>query len=199
MITVIQQIADYLRNFSVGIAGAGGLGSNCAIALARTGVGNIYIADFDIVEASNLNRQYFFLNQIGLPKVEALAQNLHQVNASINVVSFNERLTTDNIPEFFAQCNIIIEAFDKADQKQMLAECVLQKIPDATLIMGTGLAGYKTTPFQTSRFNKLIVCGDMENEVDELNPPMAPRVGIVAMMQANEALNILLKDFTLKK
>lgn len=199
MTSAIQQIADFLCNSCVGIAGAGGLGSNCAIALARTGVGNIYIADFDVVDASNLNRQYYFRNQIGMPKVEALAQNIHQINNAINVVTLNKRLTTNNIPEFFGKCNIIIEAFDTSEQKQMLAESVLKSMPEATLIIGSGLAGYRTTPFQITRFGNLIVCGDMESEVDEDNPPMAPRVGIVALMQASEALNILLKDFKLKK
>lgn len=199
MTSAIQQISDFLGNFNVGVAGAGGLGSNCAIALARSGVGNIYIADYDTVDASNLNRQYYFYNQIGMPKVAALAQNIHQINKAINVVTLNERLTSENIPEFFNKCNIIIEAFDKAEQKQMLAECVLKCMPEVTLIIGSGLAGYKTIPFQITRLSNLIICGDMESEVDDNNPPMAPRVGIVALMQANEALNILLKDFKLKK
>ena len=53
-------IQDRLRNKSVGIAGCGGLGSNCAVALARIGVGRLVIADFDDVSAGNLNRQYYF-------------------------------------------------------------------------------------------------------------------------------------------
>ena len=54
-----------MSKFRVGIAGAGGLGSNCAVALARSGVGTLVIADFDIIEAANLNRQYYFTDQIG--------------------------------------------------------------------------------------------------------------------------------------
>jgi len=57
-----------LRTSVVGIAGAGGLGSNAAAALARAGVGRLIIADFDIVESTDLNRQYYFFDQIGQPR-----------------------------------------------------------------------------------------------------------------------------------
>jgi len=62
----IAEIKKHLLKFRIGIAGAGGLGSNCAAALARSGVGTLVIADFDIVEELNLNRQYYFSDQIGM-------------------------------------------------------------------------------------------------------------------------------------
>lgn len=190
-----DRIAHFLKDARLGIAGAGGLGSNCAVALARTGVGFLHIVDFDVVELSNLNRQYYFLDQVGMPKVEALKQNIGRINTGTRVITHRETLSPTNIESLFSGCSIIIEALDKADQKQMLAECVLEKMPGVTLIMGSGLAGYKFKEMKTHRSANLIVCGDLETEVTEANPPMAPRVGIVALMQANEAINLLLEDF----
>ena len=65
-----------IQNKTIGIAGCGGLGSNCAIALARIGIGKLIIVDFDSIDKSNLNRQYYFIDQIGKPKVDALEYNI---------------------------------------------------------------------------------------------------------------------------
>lgn len=178
----------------MGIAGAGGLGSNCAVALARTGVGCLVIADYDIVEAGNLNRQYFFLQQIGMKKVEALRDNLLGINTEIKVDIFDAELNRDNIPGIFEKCDIIVEAFDRADMKEMLAETVLSTWPDRYLILGSGLAGYgKNNELRQRNVGaRLIVCGDENSETSEAHPPLAPRVGIVANMQANAVLEILL-------
>lgn len=101
----------------VGIAGAGGLGSAIAIALARTGIGFIRIADFDVIEPSNLNRQQYFIDQIGLPKVQALRDNLQRINPLVIVDSFYGKITPSNLRELFADIDILVEAFDAADQK----------------------------------------------------------------------------------
>ena len=70
----------FLQTVTVGIAGAGGLGSNCAMHLVRSGFKRFVIADFDRVEPSNLNRQAFRLDQVGEKKVAALAENMRGVN-----------------------------------------------------------------------------------------------------------------------
>ena len=72
----VKDSTDKLTAAHVTIAGAGGLGSNIAIALTRIGVGHLTLIDFDSVELSNLNRQQFKLSQVGMPKVTALKQNL---------------------------------------------------------------------------------------------------------------------------
>ena len=72
--------ANALGSACVGIAGAGGLGSNCAMHLVRSGIGKLVIADFDTVNESNLNRQFFFRDQVGRVKVEALRENLLRIN-----------------------------------------------------------------------------------------------------------------------
>lgn len=182
-----------LNRFCIGLAGAGGLGSNAAIALVRAGIEKIVIADFDRVEASNLNRQYFFTDQIGLPKVEALKENALRINRNISVETHFLRITPENAPMLFACCDLIIEAFDKAEEKIMLMETVTQHLPQIPLIMGSGISGWgRSNEIRCNRIGNIVICGDTDTEVGENAPPLAPRVGMVACMQANEALRILL-------
>src|SRR5512140_2270566 len=105
-----SEIKRHLSKFRVGIAGAGGLGSNCAAALARSGVGTLVIADYDIVEEANLNRQFYFSDQLGLMKCEALRDNLLRIDKDINVILHPVELTSENIPQIFSGCDVIVEA-----------------------------------------------------------------------------------------
>jgi sulfur carrier protein ThiS adenylyltransferase len=185
---------EKLKNKTVGIAGCGGLGSNCAIALARIGIGKLIIVDFDNIVSSNLNRQYYFTDQIGLAKVDALKTNISKVNDNVLVETHYIKLTTGNISGIFSNCDIIVEAFDLAEMKQMLIETVLTVMPDKYIISGSGMAGWgNNNSIKTINFDKLYVCGDFESEISDVLPPLAPRVGIVANMQANQALEILMK------
>lgn len=182
-----------LKKASVGIAGCGGLGSTAAMALARAGIGKLVIADFDIVEPSNLNRQQYFIDQIGLPKVDALAANIKQANPYVNVIKHRVRVVPGNVKPLFAGVDVIIEAFDRADQKQMLVEAVLRAMPKKTLIVGNGMAGFGANElFKTRRIGHLYVCGDERSEAGHGFGLMAPRVGVCAHMQANLALEIIL-------
>lgn len=190
-----DEIREKLSRFKVGIAGAGGLGSNCAVALARSGVGTLVIADFDIVEERNLNRQYFFLNQTGMKKVAALSENLSRVSDTTAVIAHDIFLTPENISEIYKGCDVIVEAFDRSDMKQMLIETVSVQMPGIPLIVGSGLAGWGSNETIGSRKidETLYICGDESMEVSDDLPPLAPRVAIVANMQANIVLDILLK------
>ncbi len=184
-----------LKGTCIGIAGCGGLGSNCAIALARAGVGHLVIADFDIVAAENLDRQYFFLDQVGEKKVLALRENIHMAAPEIKVEAHALRLGPDEVVRIFKDCQVIIEAFDRADQKLMLIETISERFPDKFIVAGSGLAGYgKNNALRTRRLGNLFICGDEVSEVSQENPPLAPRVGIVACMQANQVLEIVLDD-----
>lgn len=188
-----EEIKKSLKHRTVGIAGCGGLGSNCAVALARVGVGNLIIVDFDKIEESNLNRQYFFHNQIGLPKAKALKENISKINPTTNVVDYDIFLRPEIIAEIYKDAEIIVEAFDKAEMKQMIFQAVHKYFPDKALVMGMGLAGWGANDlFHTSIYGNVYVCGDEINEVCDENPPLAPRVGIVANMQANIVLELLL-------
>ena len=114
------KIKRKLRRKTVGIAGAGGLGSNCAVALARVGIGKLIICDFDKVTRANLNRQYYFNEQIGQQKVFALADNIFFIDPYVKVLPKNIKLSPANIKESFKSCDVIVEAFDKAEMKEML-------------------------------------------------------------------------------
>ena len=96
-----SEIKTHLSKFSVGIAGAGGLGSNCAVSLARSGVGTLVIADFDIVEEANLNRQYYFYDQIGRKKAPALKENILKINPFCKVEAYDIFVDKTNIPDLF--------------------------------------------------------------------------------------------------
>lgn len=188
-----DHIKKILSKHTVGIAGAGGLGSNCAVALARCGLGNIVIADFDIVDKSNLNRQYYFWNQIGEMKVNALTDNLLKINPDLNIRKYPLKLDTHNIHKIFADVDILIEAFDKADQKVILIEEALANWPDRPLITGSGMAGYgNLNKLHIRQSENLYICGDEVSEISNEQPPIAPKVAIVANMQADKAIEILL-------
>ncbi len=185
---------EILKDKTVGIAGCGGLGSNCAVALARVGVGKLIIADFDVIEENNLNRQYYFFDQIGKKKVITLKDNIKRINPEVTVTAFDIKLDPENIVEIFKECDVIVEAFDLAEMKQMITETVLEKFSEKYLVLGVGMAGWgDNNSLKTLQAGKMFVCGDGETEASEKIPPLAPRVGIVANMQANQVLEILLR------
>jgi sulfur carrier protein ThiS adenylyltransferase len=192
----MSQIHEKLKQATVGIAGLGGLGSTVAIALARTNVGRLVIADFDKVEISNLNRQHYFLDQVGLEKVTALTENLLRINPDLKITGFQQKLTEENIPQIFTDADVIAECFDKADQKQMIVQTVLTKMERPVIVSASGLAGYgKSNEIQTRRISKrLILVGDNRSGIDTGLPLTAPRVWIAASHQANAIIEILIDE-----
>jgi sulfur carrier protein ThiS adenylyltransferase len=185
-----------LKQAVVGIAGVGGLGSAAAIALARVGVGRLVIADFDVVEPSNLNRQQYFIDQIGCYKVDALACNLRRINPYVTVESYRELLGPENIPVIFSDCRIVVEAFDRADMKAMLVNTVLESMPQSIVVAASGLAGFGPNNSIATRkvSRRLYLTGDSVSEAAPGSGLMAPRVGIAAHHQANQVVRILLGE-----
>lgn len=185
-----------LKQATVGIAGAGGLGSAVAVALARVGIGCLVLADFDIVEPSNLNRQQYFVDQIGLPKVDALIENLCRINPCVKCISHNVILDPYNIPHIFAECSIVVEAFDRPEMKAMLVETVLAELPGVQLVAASGMAGFGTGNTITTRriTGRLYLVGDGTSSAEPGNGLMAPRVGIAACHQANQVIRIVLGE-----
>lgn len=189
-----EEIKSKLKNYTVGIAGAGGLGSNCAIALARVGLGKLIISDFDVVSETNLNRQYFFRDQLGQKKVEALKENIQRISPETHVILNDIKLNENNLVSIYKDCDVIVEAFDLAEMKKMLIETCISELPEMPVVIGVGMAGFgKNNLIKYRKSENLYICGDEESEVSEDNPPLAPRVGIVANMQANTVLEILLE------
>ena len=189
-------VYNILKKGNVIIAGIGGLGSNIATSLARVGVGNITIVDFDIVEPSNLNRQYYFINQLGLNKTDALETTLKNINPYIKVNKINKKITKDNIGKILVGYDIIIEAFDNTESKLLIAENVQKLFKDSFVILASGVAGYFDTSIIKKRKlgNNAIVIGDFENEADFHMGLMSPRVSVAANIQANEAVRYLLRN-----
>ncbi len=189
-------VHDRVKNSCVGIAGVGGLGSQVAIALARVGVGTLILADFDVVEPSNLNRQQYFIDQIGLPKVSALAANLERINPWTKVTPHQVIVQPDNIHDLFSEVDVLVEAFDGADQKAMLATYWLKYFRKKPLVAGSGMAGYgpANTVTTVRVAQNFYLCGDRSSAAGPGNGLMAPRVGIVAHHQANAVLRLLLEE-----
>ncbi len=186
------ELIETFSKATIGVAGCGGLGSNCAIALARCGIGKLIIADFDKLEPSNLNRQQFRLDQLGQPKALALKDNIEAVSPIPEVVAHDVILTAHNIPQIFDGCDIIVEAFDKADQKTMIIETVTAKMPDVWIVAASGIAGIGyLDALAVKKYGKLVIVGDNKTEPGDGVPLLAPRVTIAANMQADLVLQIL--------
>lgn len=189
-----EEIRIILSSKTIGIAGCGGLGSNCAVALARSGVGKLIVVDFDVIEESNLNRQYYYNDQLGQQKSFTLSDNIYFVNEHVKVVAHQIKLGPKDVVRIYKDCDVIIEAFDLAEMKQMIIETVLSEMPETPLICGMGMAGFgNNSSIRMEKYDNLYICGDFETETVEDMPPMAPRVGIVAHMQANQAIELIIK------
>lgn len=184
-----------LASASAGVAGLGGLGSHIAVFLARLGVGRLVLADFDRVDLANIQRQQYYLSDVGRPKCEALAEQLRRINPYLRYETHDTRVTTENAPLIFDGCRVVCEAFDRPEEKAMLAEAVLGSMPDAVLVAASGMAGFgPANAIRTERrMKRLRVCGDFESDVEDGLPVAAPRVALCAAHQATAALRILLK------
>lgn len=189
-----QQVFDTLAKAHVGIAGLGGLGSNIAMMLARSGVGHLLLIDFDSVEPSNLNRQHYMVSHLGMPKSEAIKDLILQANPFIQLDTRCLRITGENVPELFTGCDLVCEAFDKPEAKAELVNSLLENCPGLPILSGSGMAGYgSSNTIRTEKVMKnLYLCGDRVSGIESVGTLMAPRVQICAAHEANMALRLLL-------
>ncbi|MBN2724118.1 MAG: sulfur carrier protein ThiS adenylyltransferase ThiF [Deltaproteobacteria bacterium] len=184
---------EVFKKAKIGIAGCGGLGSNVAVALTRAGVEKFVLADFDVVEKSNLNRQHFFLNHIGIPKVVALKEQLLKINSHLICKSIHTKISENNIGEAFGDCDVLVEAFDNAQEKVMLINYWRKNFPDKFIICGNGMGGFgNIEDIKIRKLGKLIIIGDEVNDMDK--GLLSTRVGITALKQADEVLRVLMEN-----
>ena len=185
-----------LKGATVGIAGLGGLGSNIAMMLTRSGIGKLIIADFDTVEPTNLNRQNYSVDDLGKNKTDATESILKRTNPFVEIVKHTIRLDPDNIPDIFKDCSIICEALDSVTEKVMLVNTIGEKLPDMNIIIGSGMAGYYDSNLirTEKRTERIYICGDGVNDARPGSGLMAPRVGICAGHMANTVLRILMGE-----
>jgi len=177
----------------VGVAGCGGLGSNAALMLARAGVGRLILVDFDRVETSNLDRQYYFARQVGMRKVEALAEVIGDTGFSPDLTKHPIRLDAENVFEIFAEADVILEAFDTVESKAMLL-CAFadERFSKTWLVAASGLAGYgSSNEIKTVQLGeKIYMCGDQRTD-GAVEGVLAPRVTMAAAHQANMVVRLI--------
>ena len=189
-----QQQSSLLQAAQVAIFGLGGLGSNVAMWLARLGVGQLLLYDFDRVELSNLNRQYYFVEDVGEYKAVALLKHLRAVNPYGDYQSKVVRLTEDNLAELVDTAPIICEALDKPEAKALLVNGVLESFPDKFLVAASGLAGFGTSDSMQVRqiTPHFYLCGDGSSSFLDL-PLCGARVGLCAAQEALTIARIILQ------
>lgn len=181
-----------IKPIKVGVAGAGGLGSNCAHYLVRSGFRHLVLADFDRVDYSNLSRQFYFPNQVGRPKVEALKDNLECINPAVVIEAVCEKLNPQSMERVFKDCRVVVEAFDNPLCKRELIEVFARS--GKLLVAASGIAGWGgSDDIKVRRITgNFYLVGDMVSEVGKDCPPLSPRVNIVAAKQANVVLSCIL-------
>ena len=181
----------------VAICGLGGLGSNIAISLARAGVGQLILCDYDRVDITNLHRQQYKADQIGMYKTVVLAENLKEIAPYVSVEIHTERITEDNALTLLRSADVICEAFDDAECKAMLTNTVLSELPGKYLVAASGMAGIgASNSIKTRRItSKFYLCGDETSEVSDGIGLVASRVALCAAHQAHTVLRIIAKQF----
>lgn len=191
------ELQGKISSATVAICGLGGLGSNIAIALARSGIGKLILIDHDRVDLTNLHRQQYKANQIGMYKTDALCENLREIAPYLVIEAHNAYLTEDNAIEFIKEADIICEAFDDAEAKAMLVNLILEKMPEKYLVAASGMAGLGSpNTIKTRKItNHFYLCGDEISDVNDGIGLISSRVMVCAAHQAHTVLRILADQF----
>ncbi len=166
----------------IGIAGAGGIGSNVALHLVRSNIPRFTIIDCDVVEASNLNRQFFFADQVGSSKVAMLAQNLRRINPEIDICAVHQKITPENIHHLFADCDVIVEGLDGQEDKKMLIEALHNE--KHAIIAASGIAGSDLAAITTKKIGNTYIIGDLSTDCADAELTSHKVVAVAAHMAA---------------
>ena len=192
-----KDLQEKFSSATVAVCGLGGLGTNIAIALARAGIGKLILIDFDRVDITNLHRQQYKANQIGLHKADALAENLLEIAPYTEITAVTAKITEENFADLLKGSDIVCEAFDNAEAKAMLVNGVLEQLPDCYLVAASGMAGMDTPNTIRTRkvMGRFYLCGDEKNDVADTIGLVAPRVMLCAAHQAHTVLRILAGEY----
>lgn len=190
------KVAEKLKRCRMAVCGLGGLGSNIALALARMNVGELLLIDFDVVVPSNINRQQYYIDQIGMKKTEAAYANLKRVNPYIKYDMKDLFIEKGSINGLFDGCDVIIEAFDGAQTKAMFITESARTYPDSLIVGASGVAGLGShESFKVINMGKNVkIVGDFESEAKIGRGLMSTRVTVAAGIQANVAVRHVLTD-----
>ena len=177
----------------VAVCGLGGLGSNIAIALARVGVGHLHLIDFDRVDITNLNRQQYFVRQLGLLKTDALQETLTDIAPYCDITTNSVKITEENFAQLLEKEDIICEAFDCSEAKAMLVNGVLERFPEKYLLSSSGMAGFGSANTIVTRhvFQHFYLCGDGMSDVNDGIGLVSSRVLACAAHEAHMVIRIL--------
>ena len=191
------ELQKHFSSVTVAICGLGGLGSNIAIALARAGIGKLFLIDFDRVDITNLHRQQYKANQIGCYKTDALAEILLEIAPYTEIKTMTEKIAEDNLVDILKDVDIVCEAFDNAESKAMLVNGVLEQLPECCIVAASGMAGMATPNTIKTRkiMERFYLCGDEVSDVSGSIGLVAPRVMLCAAHQAQTVLRILAGEY----
>ncbi len=191
----LKGIAKKLKKAEVCILGLGGLGSNVAVLLARAGIGYLRLVDFDIVEASNLNRQQYRISHIGLKKSQAMKTIIKEINPFVEVEVLDIKVDRENIHSIVGDIQIVVEAFDRAETKAMAIEELLTN-KNKIVVSASGMAGLGSANEIITRKIKenFYLIGDNYSDYEEYSGIMSTRVMLCAAHQANMVLRLILQE-----
>ena len=191
----VKGIAKKLKKAKVCILGLGGLGSNVAVLLARSGIGYLKLIDFDVVEASNLNRQQYRISHIGIKKTEAIKTIIKEINPFVEIDTLDIKVDRENILSVVEDIEIVVEAFDRAETKAMAIEELLTN-KNKIVISASGMAGIGSANEVITRKIKenFYLIGDNYSDYEEYSGIMSTRVMLCAAYQANMVLRLILGE-----
>ncbi len=179
-----------LKQSTIFIAGAGGLGSPVSIYLAVAGIGHIRICDFDSPDWSNLNRQILHDHtRIGTNKAVSAKKTIEQLNPSIKVSAFTDKIVAENVDELVGDAELILDCMDNFPTRYLLNECAIRKgIP---LVYGSiwGMEGRLS--FIKSPETPCLRCFFPEAPPSEVFPVLGATPGVIGCLQALEAVKYL--------
>lgn len=196
----VKGISEKLKEAKVCILGLGGLGSNVAVLLARSGIGYLKLVDFDTVEASNLNRQQYRISHIGIKKTEAMKSIIREINPFVETEVLDIKIDRKNIYSTVGDIEIVVEAFDRAETKAMTLEELLTD-KNKIVVSASGMAGLGSANEIVTRKIKdnFYLIGDNYSDYEEYSGVMSTRVMLCAAHQANMVLRLILGEEKLKK
>ena len=192
-----KELHNKISAKTVAVCGLGGLGSNIAILLARAGVGNLILIDYDKVDISNLHRQQYKASQVGLFKTEALSSNLLEIAPYLKTTTHTAFMDESNYSKLLENADIVCEAFDNAEEKARLVNFVLSEMPEKYIVAASGMAGLDSAnAIKTRKISKrFYLCGDEKSDVEGGTGLVASRVSVCAAHQAHAVLRIIAENY----
>lgn len=187
-----------LLDATVLIVGMGGLGCPAAMYLAAAGVGHLVIADDDLVELTNLQRQIAHSQQdIGTAKVSSAAETLKDMNPGVKITALNQRLLGDDLDQTVSNVDVVVDACDNFTSRFAInRSCIRNRKPlvsGAAIRMQGQVAVFDSTQAESPCYQCLYseAEGDDEAASCSQNGVMAPLVGIIGSVQAMETIKVI--------